>query len=122
MNNINCQYARFHHAHALPIMHQAPPLEAGEHVMVVDALGGTVDITLHECVARGGQVVLAEAVSAAGGHFGSTTIDANFECVLPPAVCMDACFVCDCAMACPTGCCHHVFRHTHCLHAHNNGM
>lgn len=78
MNNINCQYARFHHAHALPIMHQAPPLEAGEHVMVIDAGGGTVDITLHECVGRGGQVVLAEAVAADGGHDGASTIDAAF--------------------------------------------
>ena len=39
---------------------------------------GTVDWTVHECVPRGGQTVLSEAVHAEGGLLGSTLLDRAF--------------------------------------------
>jgi molecular chaperone DnaK (HSP70) len=46
--------------------------------MVIDAGGGTVDITVHDCEARGGHVVLAEALTSAGHLFGAAHINAAF--------------------------------------------
>jgi hypothetical protein len=46
--------------------------------MVVDAGGGTVDITVHEVVNKGGELVLAEMIAGAGGLFGATYVDEAF--------------------------------------------
>ncbi|GLI60799.1 hypothetical protein VaNZ11_002903, partial [Volvox africanus] len=57
-----------------------PPLSPGEVFMVVDAGGGTVDITIHEVEERSGKRVLSEtqAVPGLGEMFGSTDVDAAF--------------------------------------------
>lgn len=67
------------------LAHLAAPLFAchlcasGEVVMVLDAGGGTVDTTVHSCEARGGHVVLAEVVHAAGALCGSVYVDQAFK-------------------------------------------
>jgi hypothetical protein len=46
---------------------------------VVDAGGGTVDITVHEVVRTlGGELALAEKTAGAGGLFGATYVDEAF--------------------------------------------
>ncbi|KAF5833009.1 hypothetical protein DUNSADRAFT_10930 [Dunaliella salina] len=54
----------------------------GESVMVIDAGGGTVDTTIHVCQSKGGHVVLAEAVHAAGALSGSVMVDEEFKIVV----------------------------------------
>ncbi|GIM04741.1 hypothetical protein Vretimale_9239, partial [Volvox reticuliferus] len=56
------------------------PLRPDEVFMVVDAGGGTVDITIHEIVERSGTAVLSEAqaVPGLGEMVGSTNVDAAF--------------------------------------------
>jgi molecular chaperone DnaK (HSP70) len=54
-------------------------------VMVVDVGGGTTDITVHACRSVGGQVVLAEAVSAEGSLCGAVMVDEAFRCVAEQA-------------------------------------
>lgn len=53
---------------------------AGEVVMVLDAGGGTVDVTTHLCEARKGTgpVVLSEQLAAVGAFCGSTQSDEAF--------------------------------------------
>ena len=47
--------------------------------MVVDAGGGTVDITIHKMRTDG---TLIEIHKPSGGHWGSTTVNAEFEKLL----------------------------------------
>ncbi|MEW5318104.1 MAG: hypothetical protein WDW38_009354 [Sanguina aurantia] len=54
-------------------------MSAGNVFMVVDAGGGTVDVTVHEVEEEAGEVLLAEVVSADGDFSGSTFVDRNFE-------------------------------------------
>ncbi|EFJ45159.1 hypothetical protein VOLCADRAFT_106113 [Volvox carteri f. nagariensis] len=56
-------------------------LRAGEIFMVVDAGGGTVDITVHEVIERGGTAVLSEAqaVPGWGAMWGATALDEAFK-------------------------------------------
>lgn len=57
-------------------------LMAGDVIVVVDAGGGTTDVTAHTVETRGGsseETVLAEAMASCGGYCGSTFIDAGFE-------------------------------------------
>jgi hypothetical protein len=54
-------------------------MEEGDLFEVVDAGGGTVDITLHSVVPRNGEMVLSEAATGVGGFYGSTYVDQNFE-------------------------------------------
>ncbi|KAL6763565.1 hypothetical protein V8C86DRAFT_245882 [Haematococcus lacustris] len=58
---------------------QSPPLVAGMSMMVVDAGAGTVDVTVHDCQALGGQVVLSEATCAKGAMCGSLYVDKEFS-------------------------------------------
>lgn len=51
-------------------------LENGKVIMIVDAGGGTVDITVHEVIKGQG---LAELVPSGGGLHGSKYVDANFR-------------------------------------------
>lgn len=53
-------------------------LPEGHTFMVVDAGGGTVDITVHEVVSRGGQLALAEVAAGTGALFGATYVDETF--------------------------------------------
>ncbi|MEW5309675.1 MAG: hypothetical protein WDW38_001544 [Sanguina aurantia] len=55
---------------------RAIELAVGDVFMVVDAGGGTVDVTVEE---QGGELLLAEMVSAEGAYAGSTYVDRNFE-------------------------------------------
>lgn len=43
--------------------------------MVVDAGGGTVDTTVHQCQRLGGQMVLSEVVAADGDCCGAVMVD-----------------------------------------------
>ena len=52
-------------------------IENQRRYMVVDCGGGTVDITVHEMSKEGGK--LKELFKAAGGPFGSTTVDEAFK-------------------------------------------
>jgi hypothetical protein len=54
-------------------------MSPGEKFMVVDAGGGTVDLTMHDVVVRNGQPVLSEAATGRGGFCGSTYVDLRFE-------------------------------------------
>lgn len=54
-------------------------LKVGDAVMVVDAGGGTVDITVHDLVHTGAGTGLAEATSRLGLNMGSRMIDRTFE-------------------------------------------
>lgn len=58
----------------------AASLVSGDVFVVVDAGGGTTDITAHLVEARGGcgETVLVEALAKSGGYCGSTAIDDNF--------------------------------------------
>jgi molecular chaperone DnaK (HSP70) len=47
--------------------------------MVVDAGGGTVDVTVHTCKSVGGSVVLAEAVHSDAKMCGSVMVDEAFK-------------------------------------------
>ncbi|GFH20296.1 uncharacterized protein HaLaN_17391 [Haematococcus lacustris] len=58
---------------------QDPPLVEGMSLMVVDAGAGTVDVTIHNCQERGGQVVLSEAICAEGALCGSLFVDKEFS-------------------------------------------
>ncbi|KAH3833377.1 heat shock 70 kDa protein 12A-like isoform X2 [Dreissena polymorpha] len=55
---------------------QFSPFSVGQRYMVVDVGGGTVDITVHEVVAKG---KLKELNHASGGAWGGTRVDAAFE-------------------------------------------
>ncbi len=46
---------------------------------VLDVGDGTADITVHDVIERGGQCVLAEAVSADGAMCGSQYVDMAFR-------------------------------------------
>ncbi|KAL6763558.1 hypothetical protein V8C86DRAFT_3129636 [Haematococcus lacustris] len=64
------------------------PYVAGMTVMVVDAGTGTVDVTVHNCQALGGQVVLSEATCCARALCGSLYVDNEFrweavKCIFP---------------------------------------
>ena len=64
------------HAHVTELEQMAP----GTTVMMVDAGGGTVDLTAHTVQRQAsGQLVLAEAAPGMGGFCGSTFVDRNFE-------------------------------------------
>jgi hypothetical protein len=54
-------------------------MEEDSVFMVVDAGGGTVDITMHKVVSRNGETVLSELAPGLGGCCGSTYVDKNFE-------------------------------------------
>ncbi|MEW5309674.1 MAG: hypothetical protein WDW38_001543 [Sanguina aurantia] len=54
-------------------------IQQGDLFMVVDAGGGTVDITVHEVETRAGEQVLAESICAQGAYAGSTFVDSAFE-------------------------------------------
>ncbi|KXZ46436.1 hypothetical protein GPECTOR_43g872 [Gonium pectorale] len=58
----------------------APAMRPGEVFMVVDAGGGTVDITVHEVEQRGDTAVLSEAqaVPGIGEMYGATGVDEAF--------------------------------------------
>ncbi|KAF5833002.1 hypothetical protein DUNSADRAFT_10923 [Dunaliella salina] len=57
-----------------------PPLNPGEIIQIIDAGGGTVDISVHKCVERSsGHVVLDEAIYATGAMCGSMCIDDAFK-------------------------------------------
>ncbi|KAL6763560.1 hypothetical protein V8C86DRAFT_3161690 [Haematococcus lacustris] len=58
---------------------QDPLLVAGMSLMVVDAVAGTVDVTVHNCQALGGQVVLSEATCCARALCGSLYVDNEFR-------------------------------------------
>lgn len=63
---------------------RATPLNAGDVIVVIDAGGGTTDVTAHVVEMRGGtggETVLAEAMANGGGFCGSTYIDAAFETI-----------------------------------------
>jgi hypothetical protein len=52
----------------------------GTTVMMIDAGGGTVDLTAHTIQSQAsGHVELAEAAAGMGGFCGSTFVDGNFE-------------------------------------------
>jgi molecular chaperone DnaK (HSP70) len=53
-------------------------MSAGHTFMVVDAGGGTVDITVHQVVRRGGELALAEMTAGVGALFGATYVDEAF--------------------------------------------
>jgi molecular chaperone DnaK (HSP70) len=53
-------------------------LKNGSCFMIIDAGGGTIDITVHEVVSNKGQNSLEEAVPGLGGPYGSTYIDDRF--------------------------------------------
>ncbi|GFH09239.1 uncharacterized protein HaLaN_04343, partial [Haematococcus lacustris] len=55
------------------------PFVSGMTVMVVDAGAGTVDVTIHNCQALGGQVVLSEATCCARALCGSLYADKEFS-------------------------------------------
>ncbi|GFH31526.1 uncharacterized protein HaLaN_30587, partial [Haematococcus lacustris] len=55
------------------------PYVAGMTVMVVHAGTGTVDVTIHNCQALGGQVVLSEATCCARALCGSLYVDNEFS-------------------------------------------
>jgi hypothetical protein len=54
-------------------------LAPGTTVMVVDAGGSTVGLTVHTIQRRSGQLVLAEAAPGTAGFCGSEYVDRNFE-------------------------------------------
>eukprot|EP00798_Chlamydomonas_sp_ICE-L_P030760 gene30760-35798_t len=61
------------------IRSKATNIQVGDTYMVVDAGGGTTDITIHTVESRGGgELVLAEATHAVGEMVGATTIDTAF--------------------------------------------
>jgi molecular chaperone DnaK (HSP70) len=66
------------HAHVRNL--QLSSMATGSTVMMVDAGGGTVDLTVHT-IQRGGsgQVTLEEAAPGIGGFCGSTYVDRSFE-------------------------------------------
>jgi molecular chaperone DnaK (HSP70) len=64
------------HAHGVRDLGSMAP---GETVMMVDAGGGTVDLTVHTIRHRDGRAVLEEAAPGVGGFCGSTYVDKNFE-------------------------------------------
>eukprot|EP00983_Pelagomonas_calceolata_P065967 1148810-Pelagomonas_calceolata.AAC.7 len=66
---------------APPLLPDLPICLTGETVMIIDAGGGTVDTTVHACQSKGGLVVLAEAVHAAGALSGSAMVDEEFKYV-----------------------------------------
>ncbi|XP_052779006.1 heat shock 70 kDa protein 12A-like [Mya arenaria] len=51
-------------------------LQAGKQYLVLDAGGGTIDITVHEVTASGG---VKELYKASGGAWGGTKVDDSFE-------------------------------------------
>jgi molecular chaperone DnaK (HSP70) len=66
------------HAHARNL--QLDAMATGATVMMVDAGGGTVDLTVHTIQRDGGgKLALAEAAPGNGGFCGSTYVDQNFE-------------------------------------------
>ena len=48
------------------------------HLWGIWHLSGTVDWTIHNCILRGGETVLSEAVHAVGEVLGSTLLDHAF--------------------------------------------
>eukprot|EP00798_Chlamydomonas_sp_ICE-L_P030765 gene30765-35804_t len=60
------------------IKSNATSIQVGDTYMVVDAGGGTTDITIHTVESRGGELVLAEATHAVGEMVGATIIDTGF--------------------------------------------
>ncbi|KAL3145611.1 hypothetical protein ABBQ32_003157 [Trebouxia sp. C0010 RCD-2024] len=63
------------------IKHQVQPLPfaEGKTFVVVDAGGGTVDITAHEVLRQDGQLALSELTHSVGVMAGSTNIDEKFQ-------------------------------------------
>ena len=59
--------------------HYAPLLADRDVFMVLDAGGGTTDITIHKCIkSQGGAVRMEEATWATGAPLGSTLLDERF--------------------------------------------
>jgi hypothetical protein len=54
-------------------------LPPGRSLLIVDAGGGTADVTLHTIVSRGGEAALSEAARSRGGLCGGVAVDAAFE-------------------------------------------